>query len=152
MEYFKYNNYIKSSHEFNNIQRNILITCTSIISFISFISCNIIILIFLFRPKLRNFIFKLVICIAISESIYSLSKFLVFLQLFDINTNLGAVLCYIQASIITYTDFCTLLFLIIMGICLNDLMVNYNKNIFNKLKVFIIIGYIIPLFGVSALM
>jgi hypothetical protein len=120
---------------------NPLIKTNLILSSLSIIGCLFIITLYICRKNLQSFIFSLIFHLSISEIINSLGNLLSLNKLY---WNSSTV-CTIQSMIIGYSDFCTLIWILIISYTIYDLMCNFNQDIVNKHKTFIIIAYSIPL-------
>jgi len=129
-----------------HIQKSVIIG-NSILGLFSLMGCLTIIFLFLFRPYLRDFIFKLTFFLSISESI-NVIAYLVSLDFLNQNQNqiYESQICKVQPILISYANTSSLLWILMICYCLHDLLVNKNRFYDKDKKRYLIIGYILPIF------
>lgn len=130
--------------ELQKIQKSILIS-NSTLGCVSLISCLIVVLLFIFRPYLRDSLFKLIFLLSIAEIINLISYFLSLNFLDDMNKMSGSCLCSVQHFLATYGNLSSLIWTLIICIYLYQLFLNKNRNFNVDKKIYLVIGYIIPL-------
>jgi hypothetical protein len=121
---------------------NALIYTNIILSFFSLFGSLMVIILFTFRKNLRSFVFTLIFYLSISELLNSIANIMSINKLSDPENDL---ICTIQATIINYTDFCSLIWMCIISYTIYILMTRYNPNLKAKKCLFIILGFILPL-------
>ena len=123
-----------------------LIKTNVILSFLSLICCSLIIVLYCCYKSLRSYVFSLVFFLSISEVINSAANIMSLnILINNKQTNTYKAICSIQSILITYTDFCSLTWIVIISYTISDMMVNYSQES-NKRKIaFILIGYLFPL-------
>ncbi|KAL4502982.1 hypothetical protein ABPG72_014211 [Tetrahymena utriculariae] len=114
---------------------------------ISIIGGTIIILCYYRLPELKTFGNKMIMYVAMSNTIYSFQAFFEFIL--DINNaydsnNINS-LCMIQAFISNYTSECMLIWITILSLTIHDTVKNKIKNMAKREKIFIFLGFVIPL-------
>jgi hypothetical protein len=122
-------------------QYNPLIKTNLILSCLSVIGCLFIITLYFCRKNLQSFIFSLIFHLSISEIINSLGNLLSINKLIWNDTTI----CTIQSIVIGFSDFCSLIWILIISYTIYDLMCNFNQDIVKKQKLFISIAYTAPL-------
>jgi hypothetical protein len=123
----------------NSIQ-NSIIKSNSILGFFSFLSNLLTIFIFIKRPLIRDYIFKLAFFLSLSELLNNIAYFLSLYYLINPNIyeNKNTIICDIQTIIITYCECCSLLWIFMICYGIYDLFVNRNpKYDKNKTKHFV---------------
>lgn len=125
------------------IQNSIIIS-NSILGIISLLANLLTIFIFISKPMIRDYIFKLSFFLAISELVNNLAYFLSlnFIKYPDIYNN--KIICDLQALLTAYSDCSSLLWILMICYGIYDLFVNRNEN-YDKGKNKLIIGcFILP--------
>jgi hypothetical protein len=136
--------------EFDEVQsmKSIILT-NMILSTLSLFGTLIIILFYLFRVKLRKyFVFSLVFYLSISELIFSIANYLSIYRLFGDNiyaVNNENWICYAQATIITYTDLCSLLWVTMISYNIYEYLVNFSSSQLLNRKSMIWVGFTLPI-------
>lgn len=128
----------------NKIQDSFIIG-NSILGIISLLSNILTIFIFITKPLIRDYIFKLTFFLSISELINNIAYFLSlkFLIVPDIYDNI--IICDIQTLVTTYSDSSSLLWILMICYGIHDLFVNRNENYdVNKTK-HIIACFLLPI-------
>jgi hypothetical protein len=127
-----------------------LIKTNIILSSASLLGSLTIILLFCLSKRLKSFVFQLVFFLSISETVNSIGNIMSVHKLYSKESQ---NVCEIQAVIINYTDFCTLIWMCIISYTIYDLMINYNHLVSSKKKYFLFLGFGCPLIitGVQAI-
>lgn len=124
---------------------NLLIIFNCITSFITLIFTILIIILFITKRRLRNCFTNLFFCLMISESCYSLSKFLSIIRLIFTAAGCANALCNIQAFAILYFELASFLWLVFIAHALSDLLLSYNVAINKRMKYQVLISFVVPL-------
>lgn len=119
-----------------------LIYTNVILSFISLFGSLMVINLFIFRKNLRSFVFTLIFYLCISELLNSIANIMSINKLILPENEL---ICSVQATVINYTDFCSLIWMCIISYTIYKLMTQYNHDLENKKCLFIVLGFILPL-------
>jgi hypothetical protein len=130
----------------NRVQKSLIIT-NSILGFFSSLSSILTIYIFITRPLIRDYIFKLAFFLSISELINNIAYFfsLYYIKNPNIYEDKNSVLCDIQYFVIIYSEGCSLLWILMICYGIYDLFVNKNQK-YNKNKTkHIIACFLLPL-------
>lgn len=124
-----------------------LIKTNIILASLSLIGSILIIILYTCYKQLRSFVFSLVLFLAISEVFNSLANMMsINLLIKEGQSNrFDSPVCNLQSIIITYTDICTLTWIIIISHTISHLMVNYNQEVAKRKVIFILLGFGIPL-------
>ncbi|KAL4455491.1 hypothetical protein ABPG74_012643 [Tetrahymena malaccensis] len=114
---------------------------------ISIIGGTIIILCYYRLPELKTFGNKMIMYVGMSNTIYCIQAFFEFIL--DINNSYDnddmTPLCMIQAFISNYTSECMLIWITILSLTIHDTVKNKIKNMAKREKIFIFLGFVIPL-------
>ena len=114
---------------------SILIKIMSFISSLSFLSCMIVIYLYLTKRNLRTFVMELLFHLSISETFHSVAKLMSIYKLYyqgDIKKGLkdsSSVLCVIQRVLGTYSDIATFFLISVISYTLYDLMMKGDKTV-----------------------
>ena len=127
-----------------------LVKSNLILSALSFTGSLIVILFYLFKEKLRKyFVFSLVFYMSINELLFSVASIFSIYRLIDDNIyckNNDNPICWIQASIISYTDLGSLIWISLISYYIHECFVNLNTDvIFQKKRNVILAGFCIPI-------
>ena len=120
-----------------------LIKTNVILSSFSLIGSLTIIFLFIFRKRLRSFVFNLVFYLSISETLNSIGNIMSIHKLYA-NNNFNSKICDIQAVVINYTDFSSLTWMCIISYTIYDMMINFNQDFSRKKNIFLFIGFGLP--------
>jgi len=132
----------------------LLIKIISVISTFSFLSCLLVVYIFISKKHLRTFILELLFHLAISEMINSVAKFMSIYKLFynsDITEGLkdqSSVFCYIQKILVNFSDDSSFIIIVIISYTLYRMMTEMSKDVKYYIVCFRIFIYFVPL-GIS---
>ena len=119
-----------------------LLIITFVVSIISLLGSLFIILTYLFVKRLRNFAFKLVVYLSISDVILTIGNMLVSDQFDDSESD---TICFLQAILTNYGGLASILWTSIIAFTIYSTVVNQRKNINTSQTNFILFGYGIPL-------
>ena len=134
---------LQMAHGDGLIDLSPLIKTNITLSFFSFFGSLTIILLFIFRKRLRSFVFNLVVYLSVSELLKSIGNIMSIQKLYPL-THFSQIICDTQAVIINYTDFCSLAWMCIISYTIYDLMINYNQDVCNKRPLFLVLGFGLP--------
>jgi hypothetical protein len=127
-----------------------LIIIVSFISVLSFLSCMLIIFMYIMSKKLNTFVMELIFHLAISEICNSISKFLSIYKIYNYDSIIDGLkdesspMCIIQKLLINFSDTCSFILILIFSFCLNYIMAKINKDLKKFTTVFRIIIYLVP--------
>lgn len=121
---------------------NFFIISMSIISFLSMIGCCAIIAIYIYYKDIRAFTFKLVVYLAISGFLYSLSNiYLAYL----IPVRIYPSLCTFQAMVISFSSSSALCWTTSIPLTLYLVLVSSKSNVPSYERYYLLVGWGIPL-------
>lgn len=130
------------SSQINQIQFS-LVVGNSILGTFSLIGCLIIISLFIFKSYLRDFIFKLTLCLAISE-ILNIIAYYMSIDFIE-NKILESNYCQLQVILITYSNSSSLLWILLICYSTHDLIINKNIEYDKRKNLYFFTGFLLPL-------
>ena len=128
----------------------ILINIIVALSVLSFLSCSLVVFLYLTRQNLKTYLMELLFHMAISEIINSIAKFLSIYKLYYFPTVREGLIdetssfCVIQRILINYSDISSFILIVIVSFTLHHMMLNLNKNMDQYLPCFRYLIYIVP--------
>lgn len=131
------------------INNDQLIISNIIISFFSVIVSIITILLYSTTKSLQTFHLSMMFGIAISEVVNGIGHIMSFIfigvtqgDIKDVDIGFP---CNLQRFLLIFPDLSTMLFLVFLSYGIYDLIINNSKELENKIKLFVLLGVLIPL-------
>ena len=128
-----------------------LIKVMSILSVLSFVSCSLVVFLFLTKQHLQTYLCELLFHMAISEIFNSIAKFMSIYKLYyfaDVKEGLmdeTSTFCVIQRILGNYSDISSFILIVIISYTLHHMMLKMNKNIKDFMPCFRFCIYLVPL-------
>ena len=125
----------------NDLNLEILIIICIITSGLSLIFSSIMILLYVWYRRLKNYFTKIFLLVMLSEAIFSLGKLISIYKLVLLNQKINELLCEIQGFIISFGEMNSIFWIVYLGISLKQLLMNHDFSNKINIRYFIIFSF-----------